>query len=295
MARLGRHVPRIGRRIYGLRTSAHRSRCILGHPPRAEKTGRASEMNKKLAYIFAVLVAISSCSLVKQPFSFQKETGFQRNVFETSYYAISDVERMDKDFDFGQKEIHIKNSRLSEHKGVVHWEGKAIDKNGYELPLVDLYEDDSTCYHYLGTSDFHGAFSIDTRNAHCKGFYLEYDRMCFWDIDATIIRRGITLGDGEINIETHQAYVKRGFAHWQGKTTDENGDAVPFVEFYEIDSTYYEDLQNTDKYHESYYGHFLGSSDEHGNFNIRSRTKSCQGFFVDQIGYLGTIYYLRSK
>lgn len=252
-------------------------------------------MSKKLVYILAVFVAISSCSFVKQPFSFQKETGFQRNVFETSYYAISDVERMDKDFDFGQKEIHIKNSRLSEHKGVVHWEGKAIDKNGYELPLVDLYEDDSTCYHYLGTSDFHGAFSIDTRNAHCKGFYLEYDRMCFWDIDATIIRRGITLGDGEINIETHQAYVKRGFAHWQGKTTDENGDAVPFVEFYEIDSTYYEDIQNTDKFHESYYGHFLGTSDEHGNFNIRSRTKSCQGFFVDQTGYLGTIYYLRSK
>lgn len=144
-------------------------------------------MNKKLAYIFAVLVAFSSCGLVKQPFSLQKESGFQRNVFETCYYAISDVERMDKNFDFGQKEIHIINSRLSEHNGVMHWEGKAIDKNGYELPLMDLYEDDSTCYHYLGTSDFHGAFSIDTRNAHCKGFYLEYDRMCFWDIDATII------------------------------------------------------------------------------------------------------------
>ena len=109
------------------------------------------------------------------------------------------------------------------------------------------------------------------------------------------IKRGFALGEEEINIETHQAYVKRGFAHWQGKTTDENGDAVPFVEFYEIDSTYYEDIQNTDKFHESYYGHFLGTSDEHGNFNIRSRTKSCQGFFVDQTGYLGTIYYLRRK
>jgi len=109
------------------------------------------------------------------------------------------------------------------------------------------------------------------------------------------IKRGFALGEEEIYIETHQAYVKRGFAHWHGKTTDENGDAVPFVDFYEIDSTYYENLQYTDKFHESYYGHFLGTSDEHGNFNIRSRTKSCQGFFVDQPGYLGTIYYLRQK
>lgn len=157
-------------------------------------------MSKKLVYILAVFVAISSCSLVKQPFSFQKETGF--------HYDCT---------------------------------GLAPD-----------------CIHVE-------------------------------------IKRGFALGEEEIYIETHQAYVKRGFAHWQGKTTDENGDAVPFVEFYEIDSTYYEDIQNTDKFHESYYGHFLGTSDEHGNFNIRSRTKSCQGFFVDQTGYLGTIYYLRRK
>ena len=36
-------------------------------------------MSKKLAYIFAVFVAIASCSTIKQPISFQKETGFQRN------------------------------------------------------------------------------------------------------------------------------------------------------------------------------------------------------------------------
>ena len=109
------------------------------------------------------------------------------------------------------------------------------------------------------------------------------------------IKRGFALGEEEINIETHQGYIKSGVVHWQGKTMDKNGDELPFVEFYEIDSTYYENLQYTDKYHESYYGHFLGTSDEHGNFNIRSRTKSCQGFFVDQTGYLGTIYYLRRK
>lgn len=153
-------------------------------------------MSKKLAYILSVFVAISSCSLINQPITFQKETGFHRNSF------------------------------------------------------------------------------------------LDYD---------AVIERGFALGEEEIYIETHLAYVKRDFAYWQGKTVDENGDAMPFVEFYEIDSTYYEDIQNTDKFHESYYGHFLGTSDEHGNFSIRSRTKTCQGFFVDQPGYLGTIYYLRLK
>jgi len=121
-----------------------------------------------------------------------------------------------------------------------------------------------------------------------------FHRNSFLDYDA-VIERGFALGEEEINIETHQAYVKSGFVYWQGKTIDKNGDELPFVEFYVIDSTYYEDIQNTDKFHESYYGHFLGTSDEQGNFNIRSRTKSCQGFFVDQTGYLGTIYYLRQK
>ena len=153
-------------------------------------------MSKKLVYILAVFVAISSCDLLKQPITFQKETGFHRNPFH--------------------------------------------------------------------------------------------------DYDA-VIERGFALGEEEIYIETHRAYRKSGFVYWQGKTIDKNGDELPFVEFYVIDSTYYEDIQNTDKFHESYYGHFLGSSDEHGNFNIRSRTKSCQGFFVDQTGYLGTIYYLRRK
>ena len=109
------------------------------------------------------------------------------------------------------------------------------------------------------------------------------------------IKRGFALGEEEIYIETHQGYVKSGVVHWQGKTTDKNGDELPLVEFYEIDSTYYENLQYTDKFHESYRGHFLGTSDEHGIFNIRNRTKSCQGFFVNQPGYLGTIYYLRQK
>ena len=109
------------------------------------------------------------------------------------------------------------------------------------------------------------------------------------------IKRGFAFGEEEIYIETHQGYIKSGVVHWQGKTMDKNGDELPFVEFYEIDSTYYENLQYTDKYHESYRGHFLGTSDERGIFNIRNRTKSCQGFFVNQPGYLGTIYYLRQK
>ena len=125
-------------------------------------------MSKKLVYILAVFVAISSCSLVKQPFSFQKEIGF--------HYDCT---------------------------------GLAPD-----------------CIHVE-------------------------------------IKRGFALGEEEINIETHQGYVKSGVVHWQGKTTDKNGDELPFVEFYEIDSTYYEDIQNTDKFHESYYGHFLGTSSWH--------------------------------
>ncbi len=122
---------------------------------------------------------------------------------------------------------------------------------------------------------------------HCKGFAP--------DCIHVEIKRGFALGEEEINIETYQAYVKSCVVLWQGKTMDKYRDKLLFVEFYKINSTYNEHIQNTDKFHESYYGHFLGTSDEQGNFNIRSRTKSCQGFFVDQTGYLGTIYYLRSK
>lgn len=151
-------------------------------------------MSKKLVYILAVFVAISSCSLVKQPFSFQKETGF--------HYDCT---------------------------------GLAPD-----------------CIHVE-------------------------------------IKRGFALGEEEIRIETYQAYVMGNSIHWEGKTMDKNGEELPFVSFYEIDST---SNQNDGKFNESFDGFYLGNSDENGNFKIRSRKKSCLGFFIDEAGYLGMIYYV---
>ena len=236
-------------------------------------------MNKKLVCIFIVLITIFSCNSIKRTVAFRKEYGFQKS--DGCFISISDIKRIEEVFDCDNKEIHIKNSRLFENNNIIHWQGQTIDKDGHLLPFVYFYEYDSTGIHYLKKSDKYGTFSIKTQNPYCKGFYL--------DCDYVEIKRGFALGEEEIRIETYQAYVMGNSIHWEGKTMDKNGEELPFVSFYEIDSTC---NQNDGKFNESFDGFYLGNSDENGNFKNRSRKKSCLGFFIDGVGYLGMIYYV---
>lgn len=236
-------------------------------------------MNKKLVCAFFVLVAVFSCNSMKSPVALSKETGFQKS--EGCFFEISDIERMGKDFDEENKDINIKNSHIFNNKSIIHWTGRTTDKDGRVLPFVNFYECDSTGFHYLKKSDEYGAFSIKTHNPYCEGFYL--------DCDHVEIKRGFALGEEELYVETHQVYETGNYIYWEGKTMDKNGKELPFVSFYEIDSTW---NQKKGKYNESLVGFYLANSDENGFFKIRSRTKSCLGFFVYEAGYLGTIYYV---
>ena len=250
-------------------------------------------MIKRLMSVCAVFVAVMSCNSLKQPITFQKETGFQQS--EGYYYTLSDVEIMDENFDFGQNKIRIKSSQLYELNGVKHWKGKTIDKEGHELPMVSFYEEDSTGFHSIGMSDRHGFFSIEIQNPNCNGFYLDESFLLDYSLDFVFVRikRGFALGEEEINIETDQAYVSRGIVHWQGKTVDEEGNVLPYVSLYEVDTTaykLYDDVSN-----DSFLCCHVGTSDEHGIFSIKSHTKTCQGFFADGVGYIGTLFFIRHE
>lgn len=72
-----------------------------------------------------------------------------------------------------------------------------------------------------------------------EGFYL--------DCDYVEITRGIAIGEEEIYIKTHQAYVTSNCVCWEGKTMDKNGEELPYVSFYEIDSTKQGNVFNTEK------------------------------------------------
>lgn len=241
-------------------------------------------MNKKLLYVFVVLVGALSCNTARRTVTFQKEVGFQRS--EGCFFAISDIDRLQNGSDYNQNKIIISNSQFYEEKDVIHWQGTTIGEDGRAIPFVNFHEYDSTGLHYLDKSDEHGSFCIETQNANCKGFFL--------DSDHVEITRGFALGEEEIYIKTHQAYVTSNCVCWKGKTMDKNGEELPYVSFYEIDSTKHDNIFNTAKYNNSFFAHFIGTSDEHGNFNVRSLSKSFQGFYLDCAGYLGTVMHLDS-
>lgn len=232
---------------------------------------------KKSFYIFAILLTLLSCNPIRQTIAFQKETGFSRST--GCYYVFSDIEKMNGFSDFDKKEIQIKNSQLHENKGVILWQGMTINIEGGVFPFVDIYELDSIGLHHVGKSDRNGVFCIKTRNTQIKGFYL--------DSDHVTINRGFSLGEEEICIEASQVYISGGFVHWQGKTIDKEGEDLPYVNFYAVDSILKDD--------EQFSGHFLGTADKHGNFKIKDRTKSCKGFYIDFPGYLGTVYIMTSE
>lgn len=235
--------------------------------------------NKKLSCIFVILVSLLSCNTAKQTITFQKEAGFKRS--EGCFYSISDIARLQNGTDNNQNKIIICNSQFYKGKDGIHWQGTTINEEGIAMPFVNFHEYDSTGLYYLDKSDEHGSFCIKTNYANCKGFYL--------DCDHVEITRGIALGEDEICINTHHVYMRRDCVYWEGKTMDKNGDELPFVSFYEIDSTKHDNPFKNDENNDSFFGLYIGTSDEHGNFNVRSSSKSCQGFYLDCPGYLGTI------
>ena len=143
------------------------------------------------------------------------------------------------------------------------------------LTFLTLFVAFVSCDSYVKTVTFKEEF----------GFKSSEERRYAIDSDIEI-KRNIMLGAESIKTETHKAYIKRGRVFWQGKTTNTNGDELPYVFFYELDSTFNGNAP------EPYRALYLGISDEHGNFKIKSRTSSCKGFFVDGPGYNGRIYHL---
>jgi len=109
--------------------------------------------------------------------------------------------------------------------------------------------------------------SIKRTVAFRKEYGFQKSDGCFISIsDIKRIEEVFDCDNKEIHIKNSRLFENNNIIHWQGQTIDKDGHLLPFVYFYEYDSTGI---------------HYLKKSDKYGTFSIKTQNPYCKGFYLD--------------